>query len=192
MFPLLLNRCHFQYFPNFQVSFFSLVSFLVIFLAAYFLKRCSRSDPNVNTCLQDSANYLIANMRRGIPELGLFEPEPIVIDEIGIALGGGPDGYRATFKNIEAYGVSNTTVTAVRYVTYFYVLSKRKRVSRNHYSIFVSWSLINFEILFCLVLLGSLERRGPNFCLYFLFGINYKTWIFDWNHSLWQTKLIYL
>ncbi|XP_044752567.1 protein takeout [Coccinella septempunctata] len=97
------------------------VTFLVVFQfyfsgieSAYFLKRCSRSDPNFNICLQDSANYLIANMRRGIPELGLYEPEPIVIDEIGIALGGGPDGYRATFKNIEAYGVSNTTVTAVR------------------------------------------------------------------------------
>ncbi|KAL3282187.1 hypothetical protein HHI36_005381 [Cryptolaemus montrouzieri] len=56
----------------------------------------------------------MANMQRGIPELGISKPEPIVIDEIGISLGGGPDGYRATFRNIEAYGVSNTTVTAVR------------------------------------------------------------------------------
>lgn len=28
----------------------------------------------------------------------------MIIDEIGIALGSGPDGYRATFRNIEAYG----------------------------------------------------------------------------------------
>lgn len=62
-------------------------------------------------------------MRRGIPEIGITEPEPIIIDEIGIALGSGPDGYRASFRDIKAYGVSNITVTAVRLVVeliYFY------------------------------------------------------------------------
>jgi hypothetical protein len=80
----------------------------------YFLKQCHRNDPNINICLKQSANYLVANMRRGIPELGITEPEPIIIDEIGIALGSGPDGYRASFRNIHAYGVSNITVTGVR------------------------------------------------------------------------------
>lgn len=41
--------------------------------------------------------------------------EPVIIDEIGIALGSGPDGYRATFRNIEAFGVSNLTLTNIRY-----------------------------------------------------------------------------
>lgn len=50
----------------------------------------------------------------GIPELGIEEVEPIVIDEINLALGSGPDGYRATFKDIQAYGVSNLTVNQVR------------------------------------------------------------------------------
>lgn len=50
----------------------------------------------------------------GIPELGYPEVEPILIDEINLALGAGPDGYRATFRNIEAFGVSNLTVTGVR------------------------------------------------------------------------------
>ncbi|KAJ4447898.1 hypothetical protein ANN_09907 [Periplaneta americana] len=49
-----------------------------------------------------------------IPELGITEVEPILIDEISIALGTGPDGYRATFTDIEAYGVSNMTVVGVR------------------------------------------------------------------------------
>lgn len=56
------------------------------------------------------ANYF----RRGIPELGVTDPEPVQIDEIGIALGTGPDGYRASFHDIEAFGVSNLTVTNVR------------------------------------------------------------------------------
>lgn len=51
---------------------------------------------------------------RGIPELGIEKPEPILIDEIGIALGSGPDGYRAKFRQINAFGVSNLTMTAVR------------------------------------------------------------------------------
>lgn len=51
----------------------------------------------------------------GIPELGIEEVEPIIIDEINLSLGSGPDGYRATFKDIQAFGVSNLTVNQVRY-----------------------------------------------------------------------------
>ncbi|XP_049799292.1 protein takeout [Schistocerca nitens] len=80
----------------------------------YFLEQCSKSDPEVNKCLTRSANFLAANFRKGIPELGITEVEPIEIDEISIALGSGPDGYRASFRDIEAYGVSNLTVIGVR------------------------------------------------------------------------------
>ncbi|KAB0798321.1 hypothetical protein PPYR_09318 [Photinus pyralis] len=80
----------------------------------YYLKRCRRTDPQINACLQKSANTFIAYMNHGIPELRLAEPEPLVIDEIGIALGNGPNGYRATFRDINAFGVSNMTITAVR------------------------------------------------------------------------------
>ncbi|KAF5283930.1 hypothetical protein FQR65_LT13691 [Abscondita terminalis] len=82
--------------------------------AYYYLKQCRKSDPQVNNCLLKSANTLVAYMNRGIPELRLSEPEPLIIDEIGIALGNGPNGYRATFRDIHAYGVSNMTITAVR------------------------------------------------------------------------------
>jgi len=50
----------------------------------------------------------------GIPELEVAEVEPIIIDEIHLALGAGKDGYRAVFRNVEAFGVSNLTVTNVR------------------------------------------------------------------------------
>lgn len=50
----------------------------------------------------------------GIPELGITDVEPIILDEINLALGSGPNGYRATFRDIEAYGVSNLTISAVR------------------------------------------------------------------------------
>lgn len=81
----------------------------------YYVKQCKSRDPNVNQCLTDSTNHLIANIRAGIPELDwLGEAEPVLIDHIQIVLGSGPDGYRAVFRDIEAYGVSNCTVTAVR------------------------------------------------------------------------------
>ena len=54
----------------------------------------------------------------GIPELGIGDVEPIIIDEINLALGTGPNGYRATFRDIEAYGVSNLTINSVRYVIF--------------------------------------------------------------------------
>ncbi|XP_066247746.1 circadian clock-controlled protein daywake [Euwallacea similis] len=103
---------------------FKSYSYLVIFAAFcgcvkpenpfYYIKQCHIYDENVNRCIRDSTNYLIVNMRNGIPELGLEDPEPVVIDQIQLAIGSGPDGYRAIFRDIEAYGVSNCTVTAVR------------------------------------------------------------------------------
>lgn len=56
------------------------------------------------------ASYL----HEGIPELDLDNVEPIIIDEISISLGEGEDAYRATFSDIEAFGVSNITVAKVR------------------------------------------------------------------------------
>uniref|UniRef100_A0A2S2QEG5 Uncharacterized protein n=1 Tax=Sipha flava TaxID=143950 RepID=A0A2S2QEG5_9HEMI len=82
---------------------------------AYYIHPCQKSDSNVNECLTYSANHLAMHFRKGIPELGIEDVEPIVIDEINLALGSGPDGYRATFKDIQAYGVSNLTVNQVRY-----------------------------------------------------------------------------
>lgn len=87
---------------------------ILTLFSVYYLKQCSKDAEDVNICIKDSTNYLIANIRRGVPELGIDNPEPIVIDEIQLALGSGPDGYRAIFRDIEAYGVSNVSVVAVR------------------------------------------------------------------------------
>lgn len=81
---------------------------------AYFIEKCYRDDPEVDECLKYSGNKLASFLHEGIPELGLEEVEPTVIDEISIALGDGPDAYRATFSDIEAYGVSNISLAKVR------------------------------------------------------------------------------
>lgn len=83
-------------------------------LTAYYIYPCSGQDADVDACLTYAANHLANHFKEGIPELGVPAVEPIAIDEIQIALGSGPDGYRAIFKDIEAFGVSNLTVTGVR------------------------------------------------------------------------------
>lgn len=80
----------------------------------YYLHPCSKHDPNINQCFTHAANHLARYFQKGIPELGVENVEPINIDEIFLALGSGPDGYRATFRDVEAYGVSNLTITGVR------------------------------------------------------------------------------
>lgn len=77
-------------------------------------RKCSRQDPDVDACLLRSFNSLIEYLKGGSVELGIEESEPIVIDELSIALGGGPDGYRATFKDIHATGASNMSITNVK------------------------------------------------------------------------------
>jgi hypothetical protein len=65
--------------------------------------------------LKYSGNKLASYLHEGIPELDLDNVEPIIIDEISISLGGDTeDAYRATFSDIEAFGVSNITVAKVR------------------------------------------------------------------------------
>lgn len=40
---------------------------------AYYVNQCSRSDPEVNTCLMHSANRLARLLQVGVPELGMEE-----------------------------------------------------------------------------------------------------------------------
>ncbi|KAG8235712.1 hypothetical protein J437_LFUL015816 [Ladona fulva] len=80
----------------------------------YYILQCSKSDPKINECLTRTANHITQHIRRGIPELDLADAEPILIDEVSISLGSGPDAYRASFKDIEARGVSNMTVVRMR------------------------------------------------------------------------------
>ncbi|KAL2747538.1 protein takeout [Vespula maculifrons] len=79
-----------------------------------FLEPCSKTDPNLEGCLAKTANVLVEHFRQGLPQLGYSEVEPIILDELHIALGGGPDGYKAQFMDINAKGVSSLKVTGLR------------------------------------------------------------------------------
>lgn len=51
---------------------------------------------------------------QGLPQLGYPEVEPIILDEVHIALGNGPNAYRAQFRNVAAKGVSALKITGLR------------------------------------------------------------------------------
>ncbi|XP_017081770.1 protein takeout [Drosophila eugracilis] len=100
-----------------QIGFILLITVLGTTFAQeqpYYLQQCPRDEAQINECLRESGNKLVHYLQKGVPELDIYEIEPVMIDEIGIVLGSGPDGYRALFRNIQAYGVSNITVTNIR------------------------------------------------------------------------------
>lgn len=79
-----------------------------------FLEPCSKRDPKFQTCLIQSSNELIRQFRKGLPQLGYPEVEPIILDQIDIAIGESPNNYRAQFKEVTAKGVSSLRVTSLR------------------------------------------------------------------------------
>ncbi|XP_015174517.1 PREDICTED: protein takeout [Polistes dominula] len=79
-----------------------------------FLESCSKTDPDLESCLERSVNALAEHFRNGLPQLGYPEVEPIILDELHIALGDGPNGYKAQFMDIHAKGVSSLKVTNLR------------------------------------------------------------------------------
>lgn len=85
-----------------------------LFISDYFIEKCYRDDPELDECLKYSGNKFASYLHEGIPEIDLENVEPVIIDEISISLGDNEDAYRATFSNIEAYGVSNISVAQVR------------------------------------------------------------------------------
>lgn len=83
-----------------------------------YLKSCKimrkflQRQKNYISC--DEVYYYLSTTFAGLPQLGYPEVEPIILDELHIALGGGPNGYRAQFRNITARGVSSLRITGLR------------------------------------------------------------------------------
>lgn len=103
---------------KFFYIFIVMINFQVQAIGKYkgleFLEPCSRRDPSFETCLIQSSNELIRQFRRGLPQLGYPEVEPIILDEIDISLGDSPNNYRAQFRDVTAKGVSALRVTTLR------------------------------------------------------------------------------
>lgn len=55
-------------------------------------------------------NYLLV----GIPEIQLPNVEPFKIDSLSLALTNGPNGYKITLRDIDAYGASNFMISKIK------------------------------------------------------------------------------
>lgn len=79
-----------------------------------YIQPCSRSDPQLNSCIKNSFNALKQNLPTGIPELGVPPIEPLEIDELIMENNAGAVRIKARFSNIVVYGASNYSVRDVR------------------------------------------------------------------------------
>lgn len=86
----------------------------MIFLSASFIKKCSRTDPQLNACLKNSFNSLRPYLTRGIPELGVPSLEPLRIDLLQIENNAGNIRIKGLFTNIVNTGAGNFTIKEVR------------------------------------------------------------------------------
>ncbi|NP_001153497.1 uncharacterized protein LOC100123423 precursor [Nasonia vitripennis] len=79
-----------------------------------YVKQCSRSDPQLKSCLIDSLHHLRPYLRAGIPEIELPTVEPFHMDELKLSLTGGPNGYTVRLRDLLVRGASNYTVEDIK------------------------------------------------------------------------------
>ncbi|XP_008544009.1 protein takeout-like [Microplitis demolitor] len=84
------------------------------FVTPEYILPCSRSDPQIEACIQKAFNHLKPYLIKGIPELELPPIEPLVIPQLGMENGQGAVRVRALFTNITTLGSGNYTVSKVR------------------------------------------------------------------------------
>ncbi|KAH8288376.1 hypothetical protein KR054_001795 [Drosophila jambulina] len=96
---------------------------LVIVLQALFLvqaetpayiKQCRRDDPKLVDCFIGAIEHLKPYLADGIPEIQLPSVEPFKMDTLALQLTEGPQGYKITLKNMEAFGASNFQVKSLK------------------------------------------------------------------------------
>ncbi|XP_033218844.1 protein takeout-like [Belonocnema kinseyi] len=79
-----------------------------------YILPCSRVDPKLDSCIQNSFNHLRPYLVKGIADLELPPIEPLSIPELGMNNGQGAVRVSALFSNITALGPGNYSVTKVR------------------------------------------------------------------------------
>ncbi|XP_013098262.1 protein takeout [Stomoxys calcitrans] len=79
-----------------------------------YIKPCHRDDPDLLRCFMNSLEHVKPYIAKGIPEIELPSVEPFKMDELGLQLTDGPQGYKITLKNIEVFGASNFAVKSMK------------------------------------------------------------------------------
>ncbi|KAJ3654890.1 hypothetical protein Zmor_014043 [Zophobas morio] len=79
-----------------------------------YIHICKRSDPRVARCIRESVEYLLPQLKNGIPELQVPSLEPLHIDEITIFGGDVPSNLKAFLRNVKVHGASNFQITKIK------------------------------------------------------------------------------
>ncbi|XP_015109302.1 uncharacterized protein LOC107036082 [Diachasma alloeum] len=90
------------------------VTFSVSQTPPEYVKQCSRSDPQLKSCLIDALHHLRPYLKDGIPEIELPSVEPFKMDELTLSLTGGINGYRVQLRELFVKGASNFTVMDIK------------------------------------------------------------------------------
>lgn len=76
-----------------------------------FVKTCSRNDPNLSKCWEESMMSLIPRVKDGIPEMGLRPLDPIFIPTLDLDFGGtGSVSFKAKLNDLNLYGCSGISL----------------------------------------------------------------------------------
>ncbi|XKL66947.1 hypothetical protein PGB90_010367 [Kerria lacca] len=87
---------------------------VVLTIATPYIKQCKEDDPNLAECIIQAIDHLRPYLRNGIPEIGLPKIEPFKIDFLSLALTNGPNGYKITLRDIDAFGASNFSINKIK------------------------------------------------------------------------------
>ncbi|XP_017145332.2 uncharacterized protein LOC108157678 [Drosophila miranda] len=82
--------------------------------APAYIKQCHRDDPKLVDCFMGAIEHLKPYLASGIPEIQLPSVEPFKMDSLALQLTEGPQGYKITLKNMEAFGASNFQVKSLK------------------------------------------------------------------------------
>ncbi|KAH8294886.1 hypothetical protein KR018_003858, partial [Drosophila ironensis] len=81
---------------------------------AAYIKQCSRNDPKLVNCFMRAIEHLKPFLADGISAIQLPSVEPFKMDTLALQLTEGPQGYKITLKNMEAFGASNFQVKSLK------------------------------------------------------------------------------
>ncbi|XP_025415711.1 protein takeout-like [Sipha flava] len=79
------------------------------------LRKCHRSDPDLNNCIKEAIEDLRPYLAKGIPELFIPSCEPLYIPEIVMNQGNiNSVGVQSTYRNIRVYGPSEFVLKTLK------------------------------------------------------------------------------
>ncbi|KAJ3618504.1 hypothetical protein MTP99_006484 [Tenebrio molitor] len=76
------------------------------------IRRCSKSDPNLNKCLDESAADAVHKLSQGNKDLGIVPLEPFVIKRVDLGnTTSGAVSIHQVYDDMKIFGMTNATVT---------------------------------------------------------------------------------